>query len=63
MPTSEKDLNKYIFNYDWETTVKGFWNKYPCPEIDFVKWNKVVDIMMNYDNTMQIKRIVSISII
>lgn len=44
----------HIFHHDWEIVVKAFWNKYPCPELDFVKWNKVVDIMMNYDNTMQV---------
>lgn len=51
--------NKYTFNYDWRTVIKGFWTKYPCPEISFVKWNKVVDLNINPDQTISVKRIVN----
>jgi hypothetical protein len=50
--------NRYVFNYTWELVVKGFWNKYPCPELDFVKWNKVIDLVVNGDNTLTVKRLV-----
>lgn len=51
---------KHIFNFNWETVIKGFWNKYPCPELDFVKWNKVVDIVPCSDDTILVKRLVLI---
>jgi hypothetical protein len=50
----------YTFNFDWQTVVKGFWSKYPCPEISFIKWNKVVDLEILSDNTLRIKRIVGL---
>ncbi|CAD8110564.1 unnamed protein product [Paramecium sonneborni] len=50
--------SEYTFNFDWETVVKGFWRKYPCKEFDFIQFNQVVDMMLNDNNTMSIKRIV-----
>lgn len=50
--------SEYTFNFDWETVVKGFWKKYPCKEFDFIKLNHVVDMTVNSDNTLSIKRIV-----
>ena len=60
MHSEEPIRSSYIFNYNWETVVKGFWVKYPCPEIDFIKWNKVIDLVVNPDNTVSVKRIVLI---
>ncbi|CAD8177984.1 unnamed protein product [Paramecium octaurelia] len=50
--------SEYTFNFDWETVVKGFWRKYPCKEFDFIKFNQVVDMILDDNNKMQIKRIV-----
>ncbi|CAD8096107.1 unnamed protein product [Paramecium sonneborni] len=46
------------FNFDWETVIKGFWRKYPCKQFDFIQFNQVVDMIVDDDNKMQIKRIV-----
>jgi hypothetical protein len=54
----QREENKHVFQFNWETVIKGFWNKYPCPELDFVKWNKVVDIIANPDESIVVKRLV-----
>lgn len=48
----------YIFNYSWTTVVKGFLQKYPHKDLDFVKWNRVIDMVVNPDDTISIKRLV-----
>ncbi|CAD8088947.1 unnamed protein product [Paramecium primaurelia] len=50
--------SEYTFNYNWETVIKGFWRKYPCKEFDFIKFNQVVDMILDDNNKIQIKRIV-----
>lgn len=50
--------SRHVFNFQWEAVIKSFWNKYPCPEFDFVKWNRVVDIAVNGD-TVLVRRLVN----
>ena len=37
--------------------------KYPCKELDFVKWNKVIDLKINDDDTLTLKRLVILFIL
>ena len=50
----------YVFNYEWKTVMKGFWNKYPSKKLDFVKWNKVIGFDINEDGSIKFKRIIYI---
>jgi len=49
--------DQYVFNYDWPTVVKALWIKYPHKELDFVIYNKVVDLMPLDDDTLLVKKI------
>ena len=50
----------YTFSYDWKTVMKGFWNKYPSKQLDFVKWNKVIGFDINEDGSIKFKRVIFI---
>ena len=54
--------NTYLFEYDWNTVVKAFWMKYPCPELDLVKWTKVINININEDDSITFHRFVIMKI-
>jgi len=49
--------NQYIFNYDWETVVQAFWNKYPHKDLDFVVYNRVIDIKRLEDDSIVVKKL------
>ncbi len=37
--------------------MKGFWQKYPSPEFDFVKFNNVIDMQLISDNCLTVRRL------
>lgn len=38
------EVGKFTFEFNWPTTMKALWHKYPCPELSFVKDHKVIGI-------------------
>ena len=46
-----------MFKYPWETVIKGFYLKYPTPEMNFVKFNHVIDIEIINEKCLKIKRL------
>jgi len=49
--------DEHIFNFDWTTVVKALWNKYPHKDMDFVIYNKVVDLKLLDEDTILVKKI------
>jgi PRELI-like family len=49
--------DEYRFNFDWKTVVKAFFNKYPHKDLDFVVYNKVIDLKRINEDTLIIKRV------
>ena len=52
-----KKMEEHIFSYPWETVVKAFLNKYPSQHLDFVKFNRVVEMKILDDNCVLLKRV------
>lgn len=52
-----KNVREYLFDYDWSTTVRAFWDKYPNQKMDFIKYNKVIDIKLDEHGKLVLKRI------
>lgn len=53
----EKKERDYTFNYSWPLVVKAFWDKYPNPNMDFVKYNKLIGMEMLDDGKIRMKRV------
>lgn len=53
----EKKERDYTFNYSWPLVVKAFWDKYPNPNMDFVKYNKLIGLEMLEDGKVKLKRV------
>ncbi|KRX03893.1 hypothetical protein PPERSA_04771 [Pseudocohnilembus persalinus] len=49
--------NQYVFQYPWETVIKGFWSKYPSQEMNFVKFNNVIDMQLLPNQDISFKRL------
>lgn len=49
--------DEYSFNFDWKTVVKAFFNKYPHKDLDFVVYNKVIDLKRINEDTILVKRV------
>lgn len=49
--------NQYVFNFDWETVIKAYWNKYPHKDLDFVVYNRVIDIKRLDDDSLVVKKL------
>eukprot|EP01015_Nassula_variabilis_P003776 TRINITY_DN1256_c0_g1_i7.p1 TRINITY_DN1256_c0_g1~~TRINITY_DN1256_c0_g1_i7.p1 ORF type:complete len:173 (-),score=32.03 TRINITY_DN1256_c0_g1_i7:92-610(-) len=49
--------NEHVFDYPWEVVMKALWNKYPNKELDFVKFNKVIDMQMVNQNCLKFKKL------
>ena len=54
---SEKKESEYTFSWEWSTVVRAFYDKYPNPKMDFVKFNKLIGLTVGEDNTVKIKRL------
>lgn len=54
---TEKKERDYTFNYSWALVVKAFWDKYPNPNMDFVKYNKLVGLDMTEEGNIKLKRV------
>jgi PRELI-like family. len=50
--------DRYVFDFDWTTVVKALWNKYPHKDLDFVIYNKVIDLKRLDDDTLFVKKVV-----
>jgi len=48
---------QYVFNYPFETVLKGFWHKYPHPDLSFVKDNFVLSYDIVDEQTLHVKRL------
>jgi len=57
MEASTAKTDSYIFNYNWETVIKGFWNKYPHKDLDFVVYNRVIDMKRLDDDSIIVKKL------
>jgi len=55
VPAAKTD--QYIFNYNWETVIKGFWNKYPHKDLDFVVYSRVIDMKRLDDDSIVVKKL------
>ena len=51
------DQKIHTFNHPWTTVVLAFFDKYPTPDLSFIKYNKVIDISLTPDNKLLVKRI------
>ena len=51
------NTNQFVFNFNWETVVKGFLNKYPHKDLDFVVYNRVIDIKRLDDDSLLVKKL------
>lgn len=43
METAIEKIDTHLFQYPWSLVVKGFWQKYPSKQLNFVKFNHVID--------------------
>jgi len=57
MEPSTAKTDQYIFNYNWETVIKGFWNKYPHKDLDFVVYSRVIDMKLLDDDSILVKKL------
>ncbi|KAL4473788.1 hypothetical protein ABPG74_022652 [Tetrahymena malaccensis] len=48
---------QYVFDYPFETVLKGFWHKYPHPDLSFVKDNFVLSYDIIDEQTLHVKRL------
>ena len=48
---------KYVFDYDWNTVTRAYFDKYPHKKMGFIKYNKVVDINLAEDGKLVVKRV------
>lgn len=57
MELQASKTDQYVFNFDWETVIKAFWNKYPHKDLDFVIYNRVIDMKRLDDNSIMVKKL------
>lgn len=57
MELAASKTDQYVFNFDWETVIKAFWNKYPHKDLDFVVYNRVIDMKRLDDNSIMVKKL------
>jgi len=54
---AQPKTDSYIFNFNWETVIKGFWNKYPHKDLDFVVYSRVIDMKRLEDDSILVKKV------
>jgi len=57
MEVANAKTDQYIFNYNWETVIKGLWNKYPHKDLDFVVYSRVIDMKRLDDDSILVKKL------
>jgi len=58
METPKTD--EYLFNFNWETVIKGYWNKYPHKDLDFVVYSRVIDMKRLDDDSVLVKKLMHV---